>query len=259
MDFEIKIGRDVEGTNVCRVPSTYSKVSRSHATLRCRGGIVTLEDNGSSNGTYVNGSRITACQVSENDTVWLGGNGTDGSCYRLDLKQLLAPLRGYMNAGQSGQPQQGFASNGLNQNGENGGRGDYSLEFERLKQAYIGYHDELSKLTKKANTRMQLPRVLLSMIPALLSISILLISKDMTVRIVAMSAGGLLSTLLATLTMGRGNSKKEKLNEDIMDLQLKYQNDYKCPKCGKKYNLDLHWKKLQAEGKCPYGCGAKFN
>ncbi len=44
-----------------------------------------------------------------------------------------------------------------------------------------------------------------------------------------------------------------------MDLQLKYQKEYKCPKCGKQYSLDLHWKKLEAEGKCPNPkCDAKF-
>jgi DNA-directed RNA polymerase subunit RPC12/RpoP len=104
---------------------------------------------------------------------------------------------------------------------------------------------------------MQLPRVLLSMIPAVLGLVILLVSKDMTIRIVAMSAGSVLSGLIGTLTMGRSSSKQEQMAEDILDLQLKYQKKYKCPKCGKQYSLDLHWKKLQADG-CPFGCGARF-
>lgn len=78
------------------------------------------------------------------------------------------------------------------------------------------------------------------------------------VGIIAMSAGSVLSGLIGTLTMGRNSKRQDKLSEDILDLQLKYQKEYKCPKCGKPFDLDLHWKKLQADGKCPHGCGAQF-
>ena len=98
----------------------------------------------------------------------------------------------------------------------------------------------------------------LSMIPAILGIVIMLVSTDMTMRIVAMSMGSVLSGLIGTLTMGKNTSKQEEMSEKIMELQLKYQQEYKCPKCGKQYSLDLHWKKLQADGKCPFGCGAEF-
>jgi len=262
MDIDIKIGREVDGANVCRVPESFTKVSRLHAILQWHDGVATLVDNGSSNGTFVNGRRITSCQVSENDTVWLGGNENDGKCYQLDLRQLFSSLRASGNQPtysrqQSYSRQDAPMGNQFSEMGNAQGN-DYSREFERVKQAYIGYHEEYSKLTKKANTRMQLPRILLSLIPALLGLAIMLISKDMTMRIVAVSAGSVLSGLVGTLTMGKGSKKKEKLTEDILDLQLKYQKDYKCPKCGKAYNLDLHWKKIQAEGKCPYGCGAQF-
>ena len=105
---------------------------------------------------------------------------------------------------------------------------------------------------------MQLPRVLLSMIPALLGVVILIVANDMTMRIVGMSVGTVLSGLISTLTMGRSSSRQEEMSEKILDLQIKYQKEYRCPKCGKEYNLDLHWKKLQADGMCPYGCGARF-
>lgn len=262
MDIEFKIGRDVDGANVCRVPACFTKVSRLHATLQWRGGVATLVDNGSSNGTFVNGRRISSCQVTDNDSVWLGGTENDGKCYQLDLRQLLSTCRNSTASkplappmyGQPSYPRQDFAPSNVG-----GTHGDnYSVEFERLKRAYIGYHEEWSKLTKKASTRMQLPRILLSTLPAMLGVVIMLVSKDMTMRIVAVSAGSILSGLIGTLTMGKSSSKKEKLTEDILDLQLKYQKDYKCPKCGKQYSLDLHWKKLQADGKCPYGCGARF-
>ena len=86
MDIEIKIGREVRGSDAIRVPSSFDKVSRDHATIRCHNGIVTIEDNGSTNGTFVNGSRITQTRLNEDDIVWLGGFGTD--CYRLDLEKI---------------------------------------------------------------------------------------------------------------------------------------------------------------------------
>lgn len=268
MGLEIKIGREVEGTYVCRVPSNFLRASRHHATLYWHNGIATLEDNSSSNGTFVNGNRITACQLNENDIVWLGGNGIDDKCYRLDLRQIFAICRNADNKppspqqpAHSQQPSYSRPNTGIENNYLKGAppHGDnYSKEFEHVKQTYIDYHKALTKLNKKANTSMQLPRILISTIPALLGVVIMIVSTDMTMRIVAMSAGSVLSGLIGTLTMGRSSSKKEKMQEEIMDLQLKYQKEYKCPKCGKAFNLEMHWKKLQADGKCPYGCGAQY-
>lgn len=255
MDIEIKIGRDAVGCGAYLVPSTFKRVSRNHATIRWHDGVATIEDNGSSNGTFVNGQRVTRTNISENDIVWLGGNGTDNYCYQLDLRRVFASFP-------KAKPEQNIRPvQEARPHGEavpDNQRTDYSREFDQIKQAYIDYHEAMSKLTRKANTSAQLPRVLLSLIPALLGIVILLVSTDMTMRIVGMSVGSVLSGLIGTLTMGRSSSIKEKMSEAILDLQLKYQKLYKCPKCGKEYNLDLHWKKLQADGKCPYGCGARF-
>jgi DNA-directed RNA polymerase subunit RPC12/RpoP len=96
------------------------------------------------------------------------------------------------------------------------------------------------------------------MIPAILGITFMIILGFGMVGFIAMMVGSVLSGLIGALTMGKNTSRQEKLSEDILDLQLKYQNKYKCPKCGKQYSLDLHWKKLQADGKCPFACGARF-
>lgn len=255
MDIEIKIGREVVGSGAYLVPSTFKRVSRNHATIRWHDGIATIEDNGSSNGTFVNGQRVTKANITANDTVWLGGNGQDSFCYQLDMRRIFDSFPRTMPV-HNARPVQETRSH--REAAPDMQRTDYSNEFAQIKQAYIDYHEAMSKLTKKANTSAQLPRILLSLLPALLGIVIMLVSTDMTMRIVGMSVGSVLSGLIGTLTMGRSGSKKEKMTEDILDLQLKYQKLYKCPKCGKEYNLDLHWKKLQADGKCPYGCGARF-
>ena len=256
MDTRIEIGREPQGANAIQVPEKLNKVSRRHAFIYMQNGAVTIEDNGSTNGTFVNGNRITKTQIYENDLVWLGGFGSD--CYQLDVKNAIASCRGASSTQTNHCPPQNSGMSPQKPMVDDSQRTDYTSEFARIKQAYIDYHAELSDLKNKASKRMQLPRLLVSMIPALLGLVILIVSKDMTVRIVAMSAGSVLSGLIGTLTMGKNNARQEEMSEKILDLQLKYQKEYKCPKCGKEYSLDLHWKKLQADGKCPYGCGARF-
>lgn len=240
MEIEIPIGRSVEGANAHLVPLEYSRVSRRHATLRWLDGVVTIEDNGSTNGTFVNGKRVTSSPIVEEDTVWLGGNGVDNKCYKLDLKSLFAIFPA-------------ATSKPLPRTNPD----DFSKEFEKAKQAYIDYHAKLSKLTSKTNMKMQLPRVLLSALPAIIGL-ILMLKFGGPAGFIAISAGTVLSGLVGTLTMGRNSRKQDKLSEDILDLQLKYQKLYKCPKCGKEFGLDKHWKVLKSEGRCPHGCGAKY-
>ena len=88
MDITVQIGTEAEGAHALRVPKAYKWVSRQHAILYWHDGVATLEDR-STNGTFVNGRRITQTQVYENDTVWLGGPGTDNKCYL--LKTIIYP------------------------------------------------------------------------------------------------------------------------------------------------------------------------
>src|SRR5690625_5311927 len=47
-------------------------ISRAHATFSVKDGKVYLRDNGSTNGSFVNGERITEVELSPNDRVLLG-------------------------------------------------------------------------------------------------------------------------------------------------------------------------------------------
>lgn len=241
MNIEIPVGRSVEGANAFVVPPEYTRVSRHHAIIRWHDGVVTIEDKGSTNGTFVNGNRVTTAQISMNDTVWLGGKGIDSRCYRLDMKRLFAffPADPSMPVPKSDPD-------------------DFTREFAQVKKAYIDYHAKKSKLTRNANMRIQLPRVLWTAIPALLCLVFMLFFGFGIAGFIAMTAGSVLGNLVGTLTMGKSSKRQDKLSEDILDLQLKYQKLYKCPKCGKEFGLDLHWKKIQAGGRCPHGCGARF-
>ena len=242
MNVEIKIGREVEGAMVQRVPSSYKKVSRRHATLYWHDGEVTLEDNESSNGTYVNGKRIAKTKITENDEVWLGGVNLNSECYHLDLRKIFASCR----------------------EAEGTQRTDYTQEFEKIKQAYINYQNEVSELKRKAVKKSQMPKLLASLIPAILGLVFFLVTlgnndpNAMTLRVGIMVGGTAISGVVGVLTMGKSSAVNEQMSEEITELQIKYQKEYKCPKCGKDFNLNMHWKKLEAAGKCPHGCGAKF-
>jgi pSer/pThr/pTyr-binding forkhead associated (FHA) protein len=56
----------------CDLELNHPKVSRQHAFIRCVDGRVTIKDNRSSNGTYVNGRRTTSAVLRDGDEVRIG-------------------------------------------------------------------------------------------------------------------------------------------------------------------------------------------
>jgi hypothetical protein len=54
---EIKVGRD---PGLCDICLTEPRVSGHHATLRLDGGQLNVRDDGSNNGTYINGAKIAS-------------------------------------------------------------------------------------------------------------------------------------------------------------------------------------------------------
>lgn len=238
MDIEIKIGREVEGKSILLVPSEYKKVSRRHATLLWHDGTVTLEDNESSNGTFINGKRIAKSKINENDTVTLGGRKGEPETYLIDLKKIFNSCR----------------------EAEKSARTDYSKEFADIKQAYIDYQREVSTLKKGAAMKSQMPLRVISFVPTLIgAIIAILPGADANARIVAISVGGAITGLINILMTGKNTSANDQINEQITELQIKFQPRYSCPKCGMKYPFTTHWKKLEADGKCPNPkCNATF-
>ena len=237
MEIEIKIGREESGTNAITVPNTCKKAGRHHAKIIWNDGIVTIEDNESVNGTFVNGKRIAKTKINENDTVWLGGSNGGEDCYQLDLKRIFASCR----------------------KAEENQRTDYSKEFQQLVKVYQDYQAEESELRKMATKKSQMPRLIASFIPTLIGLILMIVLKDMTVRIFAISVGGVMTGLINMFTVNKGNVVNDNVKEQMTELQIKYEPLYRCPKCGTKIPLTTHWKKLEAAGTCPNPkCNAKF-
>jgi hypothetical protein len=238
MEIKINIGREVEGTGALLVPSECKKVSRRHASLLWKDGAVTLEDNESSNGTFVNGKRIAKTKISETDIVSLGGREGEAETYKLDLKKIFDSCR----------------------QAEKAQRTDYSREFEDVKQAYVDYQAAVSQLKKGIAVKSQMPLRIISFVPTLIGAVIALLpDADPNARIVAISVGGAITGLINILMTGRNSNANDQIAEEITELQIKYQPRYSCPKCGTKFPFTTHWKKLQADGKCPNPkCNALF-
>lgn len=230
--IEIKIGREETGPNDIKVPDNFRKVSRHHGKLEYDNGMLTYIDNDSSNGSFVNGEQVASTRIKKDDDVRLGGMSY-GDCYVLDVKDVFEKIRKI----------------------ENANRTDFSVEFADMKKAYIAYQDEVVKLRQEINKKTQLPRLIATLVPALIGVVILCIPiVPMSIRIGVMSLGTIVSSIMGI----SGLSKNNDITEELTDIQLKYQPRYKCPKCGKNIPMTMHWKKLEADGCCPFGCGARF-
>ena len=223
MNIEINIGREAEGQNAIKVPSNCKKVSRHHAKIIWLDGEATIEDNESSNGTFVNSRRVARTKVKENDTVWLGGIN-EPDCY--DMQKVFA----------------------LFKQTENSQRTDYSKEFVHIRQAYIDYHDEETKIKNNQNVKMRL----VNFIPMIVG-GIFGLLPIPEYRFIGLAIGIVITLVLLS------KSNNHDINEEITELQIKYQPRYSCPKCGMKYPFTTHWRKLEDEGKCPNPrCDAEF-
>lgn len=236
MEIEIRIGREETGPNTITIPGNYKMASRHHAKLLWKDGVVAIEDNESANGTFVNGRRISKTKVKENDVVWLGGEDNE-ECYQLDMKKVFDSCR----------------------EAENKARTDYSKEFEELRNVYIEYQNRIAEIKKKTTVKSQMPQRIASFIPTLAGAIIACVpSIPDKARIPVISVGGVITGLINMFMIGK-NSSNDALSEQLTDLQIEYQQKYKCPKCGKEIPLTTHWKKLEANGKCPNPkCNAIF-
>ena len=238
MDIEIKIGREVSGTGSILIPEDYKKVGRFHATLLWHNGILTIVDNNSTNGTFVNGRQVAQKKLSTSDYVLLGGRMVEDGAYNLDLSKVYESCRKL----------------------EIENRTDYSREFEDIRRAYIEYQEALSNLKKESFKELMKSRILISLIPVTLGILLFFIFQDMSARIIGMSLGGVISSVLLGRLNWGGNSRADNEKADQMaSIQIRYQSRYCCPKCGMKYQLSTHWKILYANKKCPNPkCNAVF-
>lgn len=231
---EICIGREVEGDMDIQVPNSYCKVSRKHAIVKINDEKIFIHDLESSNGTYVNGRRVSTIRLNSNDDVLLGDRNK-ANAYSLDIIKI----------------KQEYEKILLEQ------RIDFIEDFENLKAIYQSYLEEKSKLKQKFQRKSQMPRIIISVLLGL-AILILYLTKS-----ISDDMKGYIYPLMMIITAATGLStfigNKPDISDALIDIELKYQNKYVCPKCKKPLNLNMHWKKLENAKTCPHGCQAIFS
>lgn len=229
MAIEIKIGKEESGEFAITVPKEYSLVSRHHAKVVVDDGIVTFIDNDSTNGSFVNGSPVVSTRIKKTDVIRLGGVAVGN--YQLDMEALF----------------------GIIDKVALKTRTDFRKEFVKLKETFENYKKEVNDVKINATKKSQMPRLVATLVPAAVGL-ILMPFVGGEARIVVISIGSVISALVGIFTMGKNNDT----TDEITEIQIKYQKDYKCPKCGKEIPLTMHWRKLEESGECPHKCGAKF-
>ena len=93
------IGRD-PGCEVPLAPDRYPMVSREHAILTIENGRVRLMDNQSTNGTFVNGTRVSSAMLTKLDSFRLGSEGPEFQIQIIE-EQPVASARTVVHAAQA--------------------------------------------------------------------------------------------------------------------------------------------------------------
>ena len=242
------------------MPITDTSVSRKHCKLTSNpDGTFTLEDLGSSSGTFVNGQQIIKTNVTKNDTIQLGLN------LKLKVADLVAenkPETPKVNPSPVGggglTPGGNKGGNGLKIGGKLGGpKGGPSQEgptpqeiarwkadFAKLEVVWEGYSRkkvELQKASAKANFLRMLPMTVIGAIMLLLNTLLtankgdvegadvqMIMGMEPTVLRIVISVIGV--ALMAFLTF-RAFKSTSNVPEKMNALNEQFQIDYVCPKC----------------------------
>lgn len=211
----LKIGKADDNDFVVNEP----QVSRYHVHLVREGEYWLLEDVGSTNGTFVNGSQIVKKRVLFTDDIKLGSN------YQLNLSEVLK----YNN--------------------------DYSEEFAALRKIYDNYVESKVKIQSSNQFKTRLMQSLPFALPGIVGVMIGFWGKG-SPEFLGIS---LLITICApTIGIYLGAKQSAKTPQQLQDITNQFKIDYVCPKCGT-FLGEIPWESLKNKKQCPISsCKAKW-
>ena len=178
-----------------------------------------LEDLGSTNGTFVNGSQIVKKRVTPTDKIVLGTG------YILNLSE---------------------ASKSNN---------DYSEEFAALKNVYDNYIQAKVKIQSANQFKTRLFQSLPFALPGIIGVIIGFLGKG-SPELFGLS---LFITICApTVGIYLGAKQASKTPQQLQDIANQFKIDYVCPKCGT-FLGEIPWESLRNRKQCPVSsCKAKW-
>ena len=170
-------------------------VSRHHACLtdKCDEDQWLLEDLGSSNGTFVNGTQIIKKYVTLKDEIRLGNN------YLLNLSEVLKS------------------------------KNDYSKEFADLKQVYDKYIEAKVNIQSSNQFKIRIFQSLPFALPGIVGVIIGFLGKGSHELFVVSL---FIAICAPTIGIYLGAKQSAKVPQLLQDLANQFKIDYVCPKCG---------------------------
>lgn len=231
---EIKIGRKVEDAIDICVPESYGKVSRVHARIYKNNDGLFIEDLESRNGTFIKGKSnpISKTKIFAGQTL-LFGDDDPNTAFKIDVDKIIEHINQI----------------------EDLTRTDFSKEFNELKKVYSDFNQEIQYLKRIHLRKSQMPRITISVVIGVILLVIILLDVipfdnriTYPIMIIVMAIAGVIPFLV----------KQPDLKDEITDIEIKYSSKYVCPKCKKPLNLNTHWRKYEANRKCPHGCDAEY-
>jgi hypothetical protein len=231
--MEILIGREVSGGLNIRVNQKYNRVSREHAKVFFEKGELYIQDLNSVNGTFVNGHQIFKSKIKISDRVLLGDSNIDTG-YILDVNKLTKEI----------------------EETERYRKIDYSKEFLLVKDVYGNCKKEIYKKKKRVQLQAKLPVIIIS----LLIFLVVFIGYKMgwleAHEKLISPVSGIITTIVALFVLFV--EIKVDMEDSIDLIHKKYEDQYVCPRCLKRLDIEAPWRKYKKDGKCPHNCGAKY-
>lgn len=195
-------------------------VSRYHACLsREKDGTWMLEDVGSTNGTFVNGTQIVKKRVTPTDTIRLGDT------YTLDFAEVLK----FNN--------------------------DYSDEFAALKHVYDDYIQAKVKIQSSNQFKTRLFQSLPFALPGIVGVIIGFLGKG-SPELFGLSL--FITVCAPTVGIYLGAKQSAKIPQQLQEIANEFKIRYVCPKCGT-FLGEIPWESLKNKKQCPVSsCKAKW-
>lgn len=212
----IKIGKAADNDFIVDDPH----VSRYHACLnRDENGCWILEDNGSTNGTFVNGLQVVKKRVTPTDVIQLGNT------YTLNISEVLKH------------------------------NNDYSEEFAALKDVYDKYIENKVRIQSSNQFKVRLFQALPFAIPGIIGVIIGFLGKG-SPELFGLSL--LIVVCVPIIGIYLAAKQSSKIPQQLQDIANQFKIDYVCPKCGT-FLGEIPWESLKNRKQCPISsCKAQW-
>lgn len=226
MAKRVSIGRGEDNDFVINLPV----VSGHHAvaTMIDKNSF-TIEDLGSTNGTFVNGNKVKKAEVTLKDRIKVG-----------NAEISLAKIFGLQPVAPQAEPSPAEKI-----------PNDFRVEFARLGQLYSDYETKRREIQKKYNSNALIIRFVVSIALGFLAYLVTKELGDDTIRIIISSG-----TMAVTMGLSSFAANSPKKEEELKKLRIELYRNYICPNPKCKMQLgDKEWQLWALNHTCPR-CGA---